>query len=82
MLQARLTGCCFPRIVVGPSVADPSISSTGRSPGVSSISRFSRLSGVKTIFSQSIYKMSVDSIPSFDELPVDKQGPFLNAWGL
>ncbi|KAI5201890.1 hypothetical protein E4T39_04994 [Aureobasidium subglaciale] len=26
--------------------------------------------------------MSAKSIPSFDELPVDKTGPFLNAWGL
>ncbi|KAI5242772.1 hypothetical protein E4T42_07583 [Aureobasidium subglaciale] len=26
--------------------------------------------------------MPATSIPSFDELPVDKTGPFLNAWGL
>ncbi|KAI4834482.1 hypothetical protein E4T45_10038 [Aureobasidium sp. EXF-8846] len=26
--------------------------------------------------------MTVTSVPLFDELPVDKKGPFLNAWGL
>lgn len=26
--------------------------------------------------------MSAKPIPAFDALPVDKDGPFLNAWGL
>jgi hypothetical protein len=33
-----------------------------------------------------MFNMSVNSVlnstPSFDHLPVDKKGPFLNAWGL
>lgn len=76
----------FPRIVVGPSVADPSISSTStrRSLAVSNPSTSFSLPDLDS-FSHSIlilFNMSVTSVPSFDELPVDKKGPFLNAWGL
>ena len=29
-----------------------------------------------------VFDMSGKSVPTFDKLPVDKDGPFLNAWGL
>lgn len=29
-----------------------------------------------------LFKMSFKPLPTFDELPMDKKGPFLNAWGL
>jgi hypothetical protein len=91
VIQLVAWNIAFPALSSVPRLPIILYHQKSRSWLVSTLFSFSRLPGPISIYLRYIYiynmfNMSVNSVlnstPSFDHLPVDKKGPFLNAWGL